>query len=86
MSDDSQPQPESTASAPTWAKFLASLILAVVVSVIATIGWLDSRYATKGELALVSKDVGVITEIKVKLDKVDSTVTDLRVLLAGIKG
>jgi len=83
VTEDAEPE---TVTAPTWAKFLASLVVAVVVAIIATIGWLDDRYATKSELALVHKDVSAITEIKAKLDKVDSTVTDLRVLLAGLKG
>lgn len=74
---------EAETKTPAWARYLFGLSVTIVLSVIGTIGWLDGKYVTKHELELVRKDISAITEIKDKLDKVSSAVTDLRILLAS---
>ena len=69
---------------PDWAKFLVGLVIAVICSVVSTIAWLDTRYATKHDFDLVNKDLETIGEIKTKLQTVDDKITELRVMVARL--
>lgn len=70
--------------APTWAKFLTGLVVSVILSVVATMSFLDGRYATKQELAIVNKDLETIGEIKRRLNSVDEKLTDLRIMVGQL--
>lgn len=69
---------------PQWAKFLAGLVIAVVCAVISTIAWLDTRYATKHDFALVNKDLETLDAIETKIETVDEKITELRVMVARL--
>ena len=71
---------------PQWLTWLAGAAVAVVISVIATINWLDGKYATKSEPELVSKDLQNITKIEHKVDQALEKLTNLRISLARALG
>ena len=71
---------------PGWAIWLISAAAAIVLAVIGTIGWLDEKYATKGELALVARDVQGIAKVEAKVDSALEKLTSLRVSLARALG
>ena len=69
---------------PPWVKASVVLVVAVVVAVISTIGWLDSKYASKHDLALIRKDVSALDQIKQDVKAANEKLTQLRVLLAKL--
>lgn len=67
---------------PAWARGLWTVVVVIVTVIFAALAWLDSRYASKADVAIVTKDTAGIESLRQKIDAVDSKVTDLRILLA----